>query len=102
MTLFIIVAFMPTAGYAFSMGTGFISVSPAAVRPITHILSLNSLKSISGVWPFNGFFSKVDAKTPEEAMQTAETWLEAKRAELEKVLGVGIGIEVVEAVGDED
>ena len=50
----------------------------------------------------NGFFSKVDAKTPEEAMQTAETWLEAKRAELEKVLGVGIGIEVVEAVGDED
>jgi hypothetical protein len=50
----------------------------------------------------NGFFRKVEGETPEKAMQTAEVWLGKKRAELEKVLGVGIGIEVVEAVGDED
>jgi hypothetical protein len=49
----------------------------------------------------NGFFRKIEAPTPEEAMEIAEGWLKTALPALEKHARVGLSIEIIEAVNPE-
>lgn len=49
----------------------------------------------------NGFFRRIEANSPEQAMETAEYWLKKYLPDLEKTTRTGLGIEIVEAVDPE-
>ena len=49
----------------------------------------------------NGFYFKVDAPDEETAARVVENWLEDVKAQIEKLLRVGVGVEIADIIESE-